>query len=186
MTSKKNMTEKVNDVKEDIKIRNLDIYYGNSRNKKVLESYGFYHQNNIEKLAIYLRETKVPKYTILSNKLLELSSYYIEDLNKAITLLKHENYKGDMTDKEIKTTYKEFKKIERTSIKLKKHQACKLNKNQDFRYFVKYEYNIVLAKLINSNINLEDPNALIEFFDNCEELEFLNNSKTIKKLSKRN
>lgn len=180
--NKKEKANIVEEIKNDIQSRDLDQFYGRSSARNIRESYGFYRKNNMENLATYLRETGVLKYIRLSNALRQLASCYQEDLEKAIVLLKHENYKGEMTDQEIKTTYKEFKKIERTSRKIKINKAIKLNKSKELKYFVKYDYNIVLGKLLNQKINVENKEELISFFDSCEELAFLNDEKVIKKI----
>ncbi len=109
-------------------------------------------------------------------------------------------------DGDIKTTYKQFKKIEKQKIKIDKEICKKTNKYKDVGHFIsvdKVDVELELKALIEhkvyndegiinngtydpyiSSIHDLQPSELTEFFDNCPELDFVDTSRLTKGNSK--
>ena len=179
MTNFKDMDSVVRAKRNEVESKGLDQYYGDSRNAAVDKAYNAYASTSRDKLAGYLEETKVPRYVRLAKFLREIYTVNT-DYEKAKVVLKDKDNRYGIYGKKVKTTYKEFKQIEKRARKVSKKNAAKLNKFKDVKNFIQHDLDNVLFELESKSLGRFDTIRLTEFFDNCDELKFLRHSKLTK------
>ena len=186
MVTKKDIESVIKAKQNEIKSKQLDDYYGETKDviarMTIKDAYKRSDDYSLEKLAHYLEATRVPKYVRLAKFLREIYYKNNIELEKTLVLLKNEENKYGLKYKEQKTTFKEFKQIEKRSKKMSAKAARKLNKYKDVKTFVKKHYRHVLSRLMEEKISDYDIESLTNFFDNCQELKFLNQSKLTKRV----
>lgn len=180
--------------RNEIKSKGLEEYYGASTSDEFMDVREVYPIPNstILDLSYYLEATKVPKYVRLARFLREIHHRNDVEYQKTVAFLKHVENKFSSNYNVQKTTYKEFKQIEKRNKKLSIKAARKLNRYKDVRKFINHQHKNVLFRLreqfpeipvgIFSVSSRSDIDALTEFFDNCSELNFLNNSRLTKRV----
>ena len=177
--------------KNEIKEKKLYEFYGDEKSNEVMDAYSTI-SSNLSELAELLFETKVPKYVHLAKLLREYARKPNVELLKAQVLLKDSDNKYGMNEKQIMTTYKEFKQIERRAKRTSKKHFRMLKRYKDVETFIRRDANVLMNKIrqyaqkdsyFSKEIKtLPSEPFFIEFLEHCEELSFLNTSKLTKKV----
>ena len=145
---------------------------------------------SIEELEDALELTKVPRYVRLAKflrKIDALSKLNVSEMQARILLRDEKNQYDYLNKNRVNTIYKEFKKIEKRKHKLSKDKVKKLNRFKDVKNFYNNDLNSLRRKLKKSGIFINkfitsSVSKLTEFFDSCDELNFLYGSKLTRKV----
>ncbi len=169
--------------RNEMEINNLEEYYGEVRTPEAQQAlaatYNYGISDERTTLIYCLEQTKVSKYVRLARFLREVSPIQnMVEYKQAQVMLGYKENEYVSSKKKLKTLYKEFKQIEKDSIRVNKRKAKKLHKFKDVQSFVRGgNLREVYYKLMSSGVPEYDKEALTQFFESCPELDFLDRSK---------
>ena len=135
----------------------------------------------LELIIGYLRASQPEKYINFSNYLYEIVdlSYQSEELYSRKVVLRMQG--AGMVPSQSLTN--EFKQTQKKHEKVCKIMARKLRGIKKIRDFIAMDLECVMSKLKEVNLTPESSSQdIANFFDSCEELQFLNSKKVSKKL----
>lgn len=181
--------------KNEIIDNGLEEFYGNPTSseakhklQEIYDDHDYFVENDEKKELIdALENTTLPIYIRLAQFLKDISFKVNTDIEKAMVLLSKKDNKKELGRFRLRTVYREFKKIDRRAEKLTKKRRRQLSKFKDVRKFIRSDFDNLRIKLKEAGFDSYRSSAseLTDFFNNCEELSFLNKSKLTKNVRKR-
>lgn len=172
----------------EINYKNLAEYYGNPNEERIEDAYPEepITVEGLLEMVEYLEYSSYPEHIRLAKFLREQSKIINEEYEKAQAILrKKTNQEKPLSDKTVKTIYREFLKIEKRKKRLEKSKAMSLNWFKDVKNFITNDLSRVVKSIRNKNFNLETIDGreeLVKYLSSKPELKFVHTSKLTRKV----